>query len=267
MPELKELHYFCSDLELGKGWHIEDEHTYMMLFEDAEGHKAVGEASPWYLFSSVAPTAIKAFSPEAKIIIMLRPPADFINSVHLQFINTDDEDILDLAEALAAEQDRRSGLRIPEHSNWGKCLQYRAAARFSKQVRRYLDVFGAQNVHVILLEDLVQDLSSALSATYQFLGISDFHDINTEQKNKTRDLSQLDLAIKRFAYRNPVINRLAHKVPRPMLEVYRTITSGLLKPARQYEQPQIQSSLRIEFTDEVEQLERLLARDLAHWKS
>ena len=265
MPKLKELHYFCTDLELGDGWHIEDQETYLRLFEDAVDQKALGEASPWYLFSKVTPYAIKEFTPDAKIIIMLRPPAEFINSIHLQFINTDDEDILDLAEALEAEEDRRNGKRIPQYSNWARCLQYRAAATFSEQVERYLSTFGKQNVHIILLEDLVSNIGTTLSSTYEFLAIDDYHNLDVEQKNKTRDLSHLDLAIKRLAYRNPTINRLAHSVPKPILNAYRTFTSRVLKPVRSYKKDEIRATLREEFIREVEKLETLVDRDLSHW--
>ena len=52
-------------------------------------------------------------SPGAKIIAILREPASFLRSFHLQMVSSGVESERDLAKALALEPERRRGRRIP----------------------------------------------------------------------------------------------------------------------------------------------------------
>src|SRR5258706_10449866 len=77
----KELHYFGADLK------IKDkisESAYLQYFKNAGNKKILGEASVWYLFSGTAAKEIKNFSPDAKILIMLRNPVEVVYSLHSQ---------------------------------------------------------------------------------------------------------------------------------------------------------------------------------------
>src|SRR5665647_751711 len=79
----KEIHYFGSDLKMRVKV---SESEYLNYFQNAEEKKLIGEASVWYLFSEKAAAEIKAFSPQAKIIIMLRDPIDVLHSLHSQHL-------------------------------------------------------------------------------------------------------------------------------------------------------------------------------------
>src|SRR5271156_1339421 len=71
----KEMHFFGQDLRLAPKFYRRDLPAYLAEFEGCAGQARAGEASVWYLFSSQAAREIKAFSPDAGIIIMLREPA------------------------------------------------------------------------------------------------------------------------------------------------------------------------------------------------
>src|SRR5688572_27472269 len=60
--------------------------AYHRLFEAARAGSVIGECSPLYLFSDVAPARIHAHIPNAKIIVILRQPIDraFSNYQHLR---------------------------------------------------------------------------------------------------------------------------------------------------------------------------------------
>ena len=72
---------------------------------------------------------------------MLRNPIDQILSFHSRLYYLGIENILDLEEALEAEEDRKRGQRI--HDNWESIetwsLLYRDNARYAQQVQRYLN--------------------------------------------------------------------------------------------------------------------------------
>src|SRR5215475_10623199 len=156
IPAKKEIHFFGADLPFLKGKRV-TEQEYMTYFAPAGNEKRLGESSVWYLYSQQAAAEIKAFSPAARIIIMLRNPVDMMYSLHAQRLYNDNEDIRDFAEALAAEEDRRQGRRIYQNANNAMGFFYRDAARYTQQVQRYLDVFGRDKVHVIVFDDFRSD--------------------------------------------------------------------------------------------------------------
>lgn len=101
IPRNTEPNFFASDLT-GKRT-IRTEAEYLNLFRDGGG-KLCGEGSTWYLFSKRAAKEIYDFNPDAKIIIMLREPVEFLRSLHNQLLFDGNEDIEDFQEALRAEQ-------------------------------------------------------------------------------------------------------------------------------------------------------------------
>ena len=90
MSSPKEPNFFCSDFhnESDK-FHGEKrcfpyrtKKDYLLLFSKDTSEKIVGEASTHYIFSKVAAKKICEFNPNAKIIICLRNPVDFLYSLH-----------------------------------------------------------------------------------------------------------------------------------------------------------------------------------------
>jgi hypothetical protein len=166
---LKEPQYFGADLTrtpLG----IRDEDVYLELFEAANDRPLRGEASVWYLSSLQAPYEIRAFSPDAKILILLREPAEMAWSLHAFHVRNGDDDLESFEEALAAEADRRQGRRLPEGNHFPEALQYTEVARYAPKVERWLDVLGPENVCCVLLDDLERDPGREFRRVLEFLG-------------------------------------------------------------------------------------------------
>lgn len=261
----KEPHFFARDLKVGSGWCVRDEASYLGLFSGRTSERLIGEASPWYLFSKTAAQEIHDFQPEAKILILLRDPVDLIHSVHLQHLNTANEDLIDLRAALDAETDRSNGERIPEHAPFPDCLAYRSIGKLSEQVARYLDIFGAERVKVLLLDDLRADEDAYLRDVCRFLEIDEEVQLSFGRRNPSRDLTKVDLLLKRLHYKTRLIPNLQRRVPTAVKAIYRGAVR-LLPTARA---TGISDELRAELADElredVAELSQLIARDLSAW--
>lgn len=265
MPK-KELHFFGSDIRFNYRRHSEKE--YLSYFKDAKDEKRVGEASVWYLYSKRAAYEIKEFNPSAQIIIMLRNPVEVLYSLHSQFLYSGNEDIVDFKAALEAEEDRKRGLRIPKTVYWVNGLYYRETVRFSEQVRRYFDVFGRENVHVIIFDDFEADVAKVYKETLCFLGVSEdfqlaFRIINPNKRIRSKFLRDYLLI------NPPQIAQSFAKVVMPQ-----RLRQGLIKALKWYNtryepRPPIDTELRkclqAEFAPEVERLSELSERDLTHW--
>jgi len=164
----KELHYFGGDLKTKLKL---SEEEYLKYFSDAGQQKIIGEASVWYLFSKRAAEEIKEFAPHAKILIMLRNPVDVIYSLHSQHLYDGNEDIQDFETALSFDEDRKKGIHLPESVDYFELPPYKDSVLFSSQVKRYLNVFGRENVCIVLYEDLKANAEKTFLEILEFLGL------------------------------------------------------------------------------------------------
>src|SRR4051812_35974791 len=146
----KEPMYFGQDLTPRYRRMTPDE--YLALFKDAPADQHAGEASPWYLYSKSAAAEIRAFEPAARAIIMLRNPVDVMYSQHSQLVFNQRENLTDFGQALAAEDDRRGGHRLPADAIRPEALYYRQSVQFPEQIARYRDVFGPERLHYIVFD-------------------------------------------------------------------------------------------------------------------
>ena len=179
----KELHFF------GKDFTYLDAPTplnyYLSFFKDAQSSQLIGEASVWYLYSKLAAEEIKQTNPKAKIIMMLRNPVDMIYSLHSEQCYNGNENILSFEEALNAEESRLQGNLIPPNLGCPiEALQYRQVGLFYQQVKRYLDVFGRDQVHCIFLSDLKENVAGSFKEVLKFLQLDENVTIDYSIQNK-----------------------------------------------------------------------------------
>lgn len=249
---LEEPQFFGSDLtRVPHG--IRDEDVYLELFEGANGRSRRGEASAWYLSSLQAPYEIRAFSPEAKILILLREPAQMAHSLHGLFFRTGNETLGDFREALAAEPERRAGLRIPDGAYFPEGLQYSEAACYAPKVERYMDVFGPENVHCVLFDDFVRDAAGEYRKTLEFLAIDP--DVEVEL-----DPQRAGERVRMMAVRQ--LRQASHEVRRRLR----------LGETKEHETPpppplsdDVAAPLRERLSVETRRLGELIGRDLEPW--
>ena len=262
MPYRKEPVYFGADLH--KRVPTLDEEGYLSLFRPGRNKRRRGEASVWYLYSKTAAAEIKAFSPDARIIIMLRNPVDMIHSLHAHWLFTANEDIVDFAEALAAEPDRLRGERMPPRAVRPEGLQYRTLGRYAPHVRRYLDTFGASNVKVIVFDDFKAHPADAFRATLQFLDVDpafvpDFSVVNENKGVRSVTLQQLTASPR---FRNAI-----GRLPGPVHHAVRRLLkrANIKRERRSALDPALRASLTNEFARDVEELGTVIGRDLSAW--
>jgi hypothetical protein len=185
MP-VKEPWFFAPDRlpEASRGYPDSLEH-YLSLFEDAAPDQLVGEASPSYLVSGVAAQRIAAVQPDARIIAILREPAAFLRSLHLQFVQDHVETETDLGKAIGLEELRRQGKEVPRHSTRPKELLYSEHVRYVEQLRRYLAVFAPEQVLVLAYEDFRRDSDATVRQVLRFLEVDDGSPIEVLEANPT----------------------------------------------------------------------------------
>jgi len=269
----KEPHYFAEDFARYR--RIRSRDRYLDLFHDAgDEHLAVGEASVWYLYSSVAVENIRSFNPQAKIIVMLRNPVEFLPSIHSQlvfnFFETEDS----LLAAWRQQPARLAGKNIPPSCPEPLFLQYRRLAQFGAQLESVLGVFPRRQVKVILLEEFSRSPRSVYEEVLGFLGVpSDgrrhFPRINTRKRHRSAVLGRLFMNPPRFVR---VVERWVKRGLRAVgVRNYRAWRRLIYANTKPTEKKQVPDQLRTEVVralePDVERLSELIDRDLTHWLS
>ncbi len=111
--------------------------------------------------------------PKARIIAILREPASFLRSLHLQFIRSDVETEPDFRKAIALEGLRGEGRRLPPNSTRPQLLVYSEHVRYVEQLQRYRAVFPVDQMLVLIYEDFRADNEATVQQVLRFLDVDD----------------------------------------------------------------------------------------------
>jgi hypothetical protein len=181
---------------------------YLSLFAAAKPEQRRGEASTSYLWSRTAASRIAAVRPDARIIAIMREPASFLRSVHLQLLQNHHENERDFRKAVALDDARREGRHIPKHSYWPQALIYSDRVRYVEQLCRYDAVFPAEQMLVLIYDDFRRDNEATVRRVLRFLDVDDSAPIEVMQANPTigvRSTRLNDLRLALRAGRGPVL--------------------------------------------------------------
>lgn len=260
---VKEPNFFCPELEIREKDAISDPARYLGLYRASGAATLRGDASTNYLFSTEAAERIHAVSPDARVLVMLRPPVAWMHSYHSELLRHGHEDIADFHAAIAACADRREGRRIPPTTSVPKCLDYLAMSRFAEQVARYYRVFGREAVKVVLLEDLAKEPEETFRDILGFLGVDPAFQPEFDVHNETPRNGPLERWVKlvygRLGAKYLVQRVLPHAARRRVLDAIRRRDRGARTPDPRDE------ALRVASHAEVDKLAVLIGRDLTHW--
>ena len=263
-----EPHFFGSDIEYNKPRLTPKQ--YAALCRNTRGKPICGDRSTWYLYSRTAAAEIHAHNPHARIIAMLRHPAEMLHSLHAHHCQRGQrDDIQDLGEALAAEPDRRRGERIPANSRFAASLYYSAIPRYAEQLQRYFDAFGRERVKVILFDELKADPGRIYADTLEFLGADPDFVPNFDVHNASAPTSNS------WLYRRWKASTLRYRVrslvPQGLYDSIRGLRRKRLQRAAQREprtplDPELRAQLVAQFAPEIDRLEALTRHDLSDWR-
>jgi hypothetical protein len=260
----REFHYFGSDLPFSRL----SRNAYLAYFAQASDEKRLGECSVFYLYSQRASAEIKRFAPNAHIIIMLRNPVDMMHAWYAQLVYWGDEHVAEFDTALQLEPKRKQGLCLPKtHDHPLACFFYREIASYTVQIKRYLDQFGRDHVHIIIFDDFKTHTAEAYRQTLRFLDVDDhfqpkLHPINANKQVRSR---MLNVVLRRPpASLRGVGKRILPHTVRQRWRM-RLLRYNTMHVSRAPLDVALRQQLQAEFAPDVEQLSQLLNRDLTYW--
>jgi hypothetical protein len=204
MSGIKEPHFFCRDFHQESDnyygsprfFDFREETQYLELFANAKGEAILGESSTNYLYSQVTAENIYRFNPEAKIIIILREPADYLYSLHSHYVKFTEENEPDFDRALAKESLRRQGKFTSPRVTSPSYLYYSDRVRYYQQVKRYYDIFESSQIKVVLFEEFRAENERVYREILQFLAVDpdfipEYDSINVNKEVRFQALNNL----------------------------------------------------------------------------
>jgi len=240
---------------------VTDYDSYISLFGGATTESAIGEASPTYIYIPRACEIIQEIVPEAKLIGILRQPADRAFSAYMHVTRDNREPITDFKKALTLEEERTA-------KNWGPIWHYVKMGLYYEQLRRYYDRFDRRQLQIHLYEDFSADPMTTLKDNFEFLGVDPSFKPDTRIRANVSGLKK-----------NKILGLMTDQLfgrPNPIRYASRRILSEELRwnftqniRNRNLEHQKIPPDIRKELTqyyrDDILKLQELIDRDLSIW--
>jgi Sulfotransferase family len=227
---------------------------YEGLFDGVRDEKAVGEATPTYLYLPGVAERIRHHVPEARLIAILRDPAERAYSGYQHAVRSGREPLRSFAAALA-EEDRRV------REGWHPIYHYRSRGFYHAQLSRYFALFGHEQVSVYLYDDLSSDPFGMLRGIFRFLGVSDSFTPDTSTRLNVSGVPTNRAVAglwKRLGGLPPAVKRVVPFETRQRTKGRIFVKAPPLEPA-------VRRELVEAYREDVLRLEDLIGRDLSAW--
>ena len=225
---------------------------YNSLFE-REDVILRGDSSVSYLFYEDVPHKIITYNPDAKIIIMLRNPIDRAFSHYL----------MDYSLGLISESFETIIQKQSKHKNANLFYQqYIQVSEYTKQIKRYLEVFSMDNIHFIDYEDFKNDTSDVVNSVFLFLGVND--DFQPYLKKKYNTYTAPKNSLIRYVYSFVAFRKMVANILSKNLT--KTIRNLLFRSDKKPQLTELtRNFLKKHFESDVRELSELLNKDFTKW--
>jgi Sulfotransferase family len=251
-PVIKETNFFAPDSRFP--FRIKDRAAYEDLFRPAQAHQKIGEVCPSYLFSEMAASLIRREVPHAKLVAVLRDPAERAFSDFMMHVRDGRRKMADLRPQI--EREIRQQLLPGDRPILAQGL-------YARQLCRFWAEFPREGIKVILHSELKRDHLHTLNAFFDFIGVERMDRIEADAIYNVSGIPK-SMAMQR------VINRIRRK----RRVIKRILPATLRGPAmrianrnlqRAALDPEVRALLVSYYRTDILRLEDEIGRDLSAW--
>lgn len=225
---------------------------YLGLFDAVTDEIAIGEASVCYLWSPTAARNIFARIPGARIIAVLRHPADRAWSQY-QHCVANGYVRRTFREQIHACIKSREAQFSPTHP----FLEF---GMYSRQIETYLDLFPRENVRVYFYQD---GLAPVVSDIFRFLNVDPAFKADLSRRHLDAATFETGTALLRVLRQYNLWQLCRRLAPAPVRPLFRKL--AFRKRAVQFMNPEDRRFLCEYYKEDVLRLASLVDRDLASW--
>lgn len=269
VPAVKETNFFAVEginlsfsgprdaVEAKNYFQINTLEKYQALFADAAEEKAIGEVSPYYIYSPRASQGIYRHVPDAKVICILRNPVDRAYSNYLHLFRDGREPLKSFEEAIAAEEQRIA-------DNWSPSWHYAHAGFYYELLQRYFEYFHPKQIKVFLYENYISDPQNVVKELFDFLGVDSSFQPDMSTRYNASGIPKNPLVHSLLSKRNPIRNIVKDLVPKSISDkVVKFRNSNLDKPPSL--SLETRKRLQSRYQPDIIKLQDLIKTDLSGW--
>lgn len=171
----KEIHFFDDTYKAKKGMRL-----YKNYFPDKnQTDELIGEATPCYFWLENCLTEIFKNCFKTKMIVIFRNPVKGAISEYFRLKRRGKEE-KSFAEALEVSVGSE------------KWVRYFSAGCYSYHLKRWLEYFPQEQIHIVILDDLVTHPADEVNKVFKFLGLQEYTLDSYEPENKASyDLNEI----------------------------------------------------------------------------
>lgn len=220
--------------------------NYKALFDnvDPNQHKAIGEASPVYLYSPDAAKEIHEDVPDAKLIAILRDPVQRAYSDYLNMLRLGRDFSESFKKAVEKEEHRKE-------NNWGPFYHYVSKGFYYEQLSRYQQYFDKDQFHILTLKKLVENTQQTMEEIFAFLDVDPNYQFD---QFKTYNSSGVP--------KNLGLHKIITHPLVPLPNFIKNLNITFSKPDMD---PELKEDLFKIFEDDIEKLDEEFDLNISHW--
>ena len=227
---------------------------YLRLFAGATTQSAVGEASVCYLWSRTAADAIFSRIPHARIIIILRSPADRAFSQYLHMLS-DGHISMPFRDYVRACL-RHSGEGLGVHE------PFLEVGFYAEQVQRYLNVFPREQIRIWVYEETKLHPEEFMREVLEFLEVDTAFTPDITKRYNEPQIARM-VGPKRVLQRMGIWQLLHRHTP---ARIKAQVRPAVYRPTGSLTMEPQDRALMLEFyRNDIHRLEEILDRDLSFW--
>jgi hypothetical protein len=215
---------------------------YLELFRNARTEAAVGEGTVGYFWLPSAARAIQAKVPDARLIFILRDPAERFFSHHLAALWHDPHRTF-----------RQRFLAAPP----GVVEE----GRFATHLRRFFDLFARDHIRIYLYEDYRAKPHEVLRDAFGFLGVSRDHPVDLSRRRNETHTPRWPLVhrLRQRLFGSGAVRWMPERARRALKRMYR-------RPGADVAMDPADRQFVIDYyRDEILRTADLIGRDLSAW--
>ena len=251
MSPRKEPYFFCPIMvpnEDKKSNPIRNEKEYLNLFKESKDEIFLGEATASYLGDPKAAQLIYEKNPNAKIIIIIRNPVERAFSSYWGLVKHGLK--ISFSDSIRKDFEK---LKKDEISD-----SYLFAGFYFEQIKKYQEIFGKENVKIIISEEFRNNIEEVVNEVLKFLGLSKMSGIKKEIHGSYK--------IRKRQYLKPILgNKISTTIGKKIFSKNsREQIIDLMRPNR--DRPEItiedREFLKKIYVEDVKKTEKLLNQNL-----
>lgn len=232
-----------------RGWE-----WYAWQFDHVQSSAHRGEASTMYFDSTDSARLLHSFLPDIRVVFCLRHPVDRVYSHY--WYERQAEHLPDFDEMV--------------HTRHRRLDWYVHQSHYRPHLGRFANLFPSDQIHLVLDSDLADAPDPTLRDIHRFLGLEPLPIATSAPRRRNVASTSRSVGLNRILTQHR--REWTRHVPNQVTPLFRVAKDWLLRQnAVPLDYPPmdlgVRSALLDEFSEDVDEVERLLDRDLSAWRA